>query len=596
MPPLMLLIAPLAYADGLPAASQDGAPLDAGIPLHQAPSGQWYQEDVPVWRTGSLIVSLEEGEDPEWLSALPGVASVDHLPGLHATFKLLMDPGADEVMLAVSLQGAPGLRYAHPNLAVELHPTALPDDPLLADQWHIENSGQRSETAWPGADANVVPAWETTWGEGQLIAILDSGVDTAHPDLDTVPGFTPSAGEDENPDLDYSGHAHGTACAGLAAGTGDNGIGVAGVAPAAQVMGVRLLGEIQDYADIYESIVYAVDGGATVLSNSWGMGEGCPAYTLPGVVKDGLYYAEEVGRDGLGSAWVMAMGNDGCDASSEGFFRVSSTIAVGASTDQDALADYSNYGARMDLVAPSGQSGRPMLLTTDISGSEGYGAYLGDADYTGQMSGTSGATPIVSGAIALMFAANPRLDIWSLREVLCETAVRVRPEEAQYDDEGRSLHYGCGRIDVAAAVAAVANTAPAAPVLLTPSGEIYLDQATLRWEPAVDPDAEALSYEVEFTPASNPEGSWSVETSETALDLRPDVLAGEGVSLRVRAVDAWGPGVWSDAVALTILSDPTPPETPTASGCQSAPGTAPGAWLFALIVGIIGLKRRELRA
>ena len=579
---LALLLFPLAFA-------ADPVPLDLGIPLSVGADGQYYQEDLPVWRTGSLIVSLKT-EDADWVRDLEGVDHIERLNGGPANFRVQMRPGHDELALTAYLQGDPRLRYAHPNLAVELQPHALPDDPYFENQWHLLNVGQASDSSLPGSDINVLPAWEITQGEGVIIAILDSGVDTSHPDLDTVPGFTSDSVGDENPDLSYSGHAHGTACAGLVAGKGDNGLGVTGVAPQAQIMGVRVLGAMTEWSDIYDATVYAVDNGAGVLSNSWGNSETCASFTLPQVILDGLYHAEEVGRNGYGSAWVMSMGNDNCDNSNDGYMRVSSTIGVGALNDQDRLSAYSNYGRNMDIVASSGDWGRPMMVTTDIVGEEGYPALLGDDDYTGGFSGTSAAAPVVSGVVALMFAANPRLDIWTAVDVICQTAVRVNPLEAEYDESGRSERYGCGRIDAGAAVQAIANQPPAAPQDLSPAQDIYLDQATLRWSPAVDVDEEPLRYEVRMWLTEEPEITWDITEVESAqLDIRPDVNYGNTYGAKVRAVDAWGPGEWSGAVEFKVKRTPGPPD---AQGCSTGGVPLSPAWLLAL-GGLLLFRRRR---
>lgn len=579
----VLLLLPVAFA-------ADTVPVDVGIPLSVDENGQYYQQDLPVWRSGSLIVGTFD-EDASWVEELEGVERVERLLGGKAAFRVQMRPGYDELALSAFLQGDPRLRYAHPNMAVELFPHSLPNDPYFEDQWHLQNVGQASDSSVPGSDINVLPAWEITQGQGQIIAILDSGVDTSHPDLDIVPGFTPDSVGDENPDLSYSGHAHGTACAGLAAGKGDNALGVTGVAPQAQIMGIRLLGAITEWSDVHDATVYAVDNGAGVLSNSWGNSETCQAFTLPQVILDGLYHAEEVGRDGYGAAWVMSMGNDGCDNSNDGYMRVSSTIGVGALNDQDVLSQYSSYGSRMRIVASSGDYGRPMMVTTDIVGEEGYAAFEGDDGYTGQFSGTSAAAPVVAGAVALMFAANPRLDIWTAIDVICDTAVRVNPEEAAYDEDGRSVLYGCGRIDAGAAVQAIANQPPAAPLDLSPGEDVYLDQATLRWSPAVDPDGEPLRYEVRMWLTEDPEGAWDVTDLERPqLDLRPDVDYGNTYGAKVRAVDAWGPGPWSDEVSFKVKRTPGPGKVD--EGCSST-GQTPGAAGLLGLAGLLLLRRRR---
>ena len=126
---------------------------------------------------------------------------------------------------------------AHPDFIHEPQHHVMPNDPFVTDQWHLENTGQKGAT---GADINAETAWELTTGAGQLISIIDSGVDLGHPDLIGISGTDYIDDDDDSYPEDKN--AHGTACAGLAASIGNNEIGGAGVAYDAEVYGVRMLG------------------------------------------------------------------------------------------------------------------------------------------------------------------------------------------------------------------------------------------------------------------------------------------------------------------------------------------------------------------
>ena len=136
------------------------------------------------------------------------------------------------------------------------------------------------------------------------------------------------------------------------------------------------------------------------------------------------------------------------------------------------------------------------LLTTDITGAPGYGDFEGDPDYAPYFSGTSAAAPVVSGVLALMFAANPDLTAADARTMLNVTADKVHPDEAAYDASGWSPVYGYGRVNAAAAVLAVSNERPAAPVVLGPDGDPYDDRVVLQWSAATLPCSQCGDHQV----------------------------------------------------------------------------------------------------
>jgi len=550
---------------------------------------------VEVGLTGAVVL---ETEDPEGLASLPGVASVRPLRG-GALHRVVAAPGVDEIVLSRTLRARPEIAWAHPDLILPLELHTLPDDPLVDEQWHLENTGQWDGT--PGADIDAEWAWSRATGAGGLVAVLDSGVDTEHPDLDVINGTDFIADDDDsNPEPDDGAGPHGTAAAGLAAALGDNGVGVTGVAQHAQVYGIRFISDLgsSETSEFYDAFVEATDAGAWVISNSWGY-QGCNAYSLPAVMRNGLRYAEENGRGGLGAAVVFSAGNDGCDTSEDGILKYHSVIGVAASDDDDDRESYSNWGDVVDISAPSGG-----VLTTDISGESGYGSFEDDEDYTGSFSGTSAAAPVVSGVLLLMFEANPRLTAEQAREALCLTAQPIDVENGEYDDDGWSPYYGCGRVDAGAAVAAVANTAPDAPEAL--GGEVDGEDPELRWLPVVDPDGESVRYEVDWTLGDDldaePVESDTADTGQQALevytaivdepvlDLDGEVALGDVVTWRVRALDAWGASADSEIVQTEVASPPrsirVSTYVPAEAGCAESIAVV---GLF----GLFGWRRRR---
>jgi subtilisin family serine protease len=539
---------------------------------------------LPVQRTGDIVVRTD---DPGALATLPWVAEVEGLGHGDTIFRVRTQPGTDEFARSRQLRGAPGVHWAHPDLAFEPVLHSLPNDPYVADQWHLHNTGQGGWTE--GVDIDAQTAWAIATGVGGLIAVIDTGVDVDHPDLDATSGWDYIGDDDDSfPDPEYDGYPHGTCAAGVAAATGGNGVGVAGVAYDAQVYGVRFIGGSTTYGDLYDAFVESVDAGAWVLSNSWGFGSGCPSFSIPATVRSALEYAEEQGRGGLGTAVVTSAGNGNCDASGDGFQAFWTIIGVAAVNGDDERESYSSYGSIVDIAAPSGG-----LLTTDVSGEDGYGDYNGDPDYIGWFSGTSAAAPVVSGVLTLMFEANPRLSAAQAREVLCDTAIRIDLDTYQTDEQGWNAYYGCGRVDAGAAVLAVANTAPPAPDLLGPDREAYLDSVVLSWSPADDDDGDWLDYRVSWWVDEDAAGTLTQTTSATSLDITDQVAPGDVVSWQVVPSDLWGTGEASETGHFEVLAIPAPPE-PDGSGACSSSGRTRGLGALLLGLGLVALRRRSM--
>ncbi len=431
--------------------------------------------EVPVERTGWVLLMAE---DPERFLQDPEVVAAEPQRGDPRVLRLQAKPGVDEIALSRRLRQEDGVYWSHPDFAFHLVPLDRPDDPYFEDQWHLENTGQGGGTV--GADIRALDAWALTRGEGVRVAIVDSGVDTDHPDMIVIPGYDYVDG-DEDPDPEVSDDNHGTAVAGLTAALGNNGLGVSGVAQGAEVYAIRLIGGGTTLSDIRNAWIEATDAGSVVINNSWGSYSGCAASPTYGAVANGLDHAETEGRGGLGTVVVFASGNEGCDASEDGTLVVETVIGVAAIDRNDQRESYSNTGTVVDISAYAGGT-----VTTDMVGSAGYSALHGDDSYTPDMSGTSSASPVVAGVVALMIAANPNLSAAEVREVLRWTSARIQVDSASYDGDGWSTEYGYGRVDAGAAVGAVYNTAPTEPVPTGPDADPPADRVILQWNVATD--------------------------------------------------------------------------------------------------------------
>ncbi len=463
--------------------------------------------------TGDVLLRLVDGGAGgelmlRRLSDDSRVAEIERRAGKWPVYTLVLADGQDPVKLATELALHPAVRWAEADRWLQRIPHGgVLNDPYWEQLWHLENTGQFSG-ALPGIDVHAVPAWDFHRGAGVVVAVLDSGVEVGHPDLDLVPGIDIlDDDEDASPDEGEDGNPHGTAVSGLIAAIGNNELGVAGVAWEAQILPVRLIGGPTTLGDHWDSFAIPTDRGAAVLNNSWGFAsadpeEPCgPGPDGPGIT-DPVEYARTEGRGGLGASVVFSMGNGSCDYREQPILEQPGVIAVGAVSDRGTKWNYSNVGSDLDIVAPSGSAyaGGEKLRSTDLLGDRGMGPLSGDHDYTDAMAGTSGSAPLVSGVIALMYGANPRLSEAEVREVLCLTADRIQLVDAEYDASGWSDRYGCGNVDAAAAVAAVYNLGPPdPPVILAPleqqevSGELVVS-----WLPAADPDDDPVSYRLEL--------------------------------------------------------------------------------------------------
>lgn len=271
-------------------------------------------------------------------------------------------------------------------------------------------------------------AWTKTRGAGVTIAIVDTGVDTQHPDLAThvVEGYNALQ---HNSDV-KDDNGHGTHCAGVAAASANQGLGVAGMAPEARVMPIKVLAADGSGSDagIAEGITWAVDHGANVLNLSFG---GTASSRILG---DAVAYALQ-----HGVTVVAAMGNDGTRNRSYPA-AYPGVLAVGATDNWDRVAGFSQYGEWISVSAP----GVSILSTFPT-----YHCRLNDrgaSSHYAVLNGTSMASPAVAGLAALVRAAHPELNAQQVKARIEQTSARI-PGFASFDPR-----CGSGRIDAERAV------------------------------------------------------------------------------------------------------------------------------------------------
>jgi subtilisin family serine protease len=363
--------------------------------------------------------------------------------------------------------------WAVPNFHVPVGLSFRPDDRFYGLQWHLFQTSD--------GHISVEGAWDLTRGNSDVVvAILDTGVDSAHEDLDTTRMVSPRntiADIDDPAPNNTVIDAHGTACAGLIVAAHNNQIGVSGVCPDCSWMPVRLLdgGQIMSQlSEIAEGLYWAVDHGAWVMSNSWYISqEAIDAGTDITPLKDAIREAVANGRGGKGSVVLFAAGNADEEIGPDELSAMPETIAVGGSDHYGFISIRSAHGPSLWVVAPtwSGYVGDPRIVTLDVSGDVGYNQqgerwYYNDqgeeyptgdveldpeGNYTAFFGGTSAATPIAAGVAALVLSANPDLTYLEVMEILRSTADKIGGVE--YDQDGHHDRYGYGRVHAERAVA-----------------------------------------------------------------------------------------------------------------------------------------------
>jgi subtilisin family serine protease len=307
-------------------------------------------------------------------------------------------PGVTVAEAVATLEASRAVLYAEPD--APRRALLTPDDPLFRQQWALENTGQVVEGAagLAGADVRATAAWDRTTGSPSVtVAVVDSGVDAAHPDL--APNLLPGADlvEDDATPQDEDGH--GTHVAGTIGARGGDGLGIAGVAWRTRLLPLRVLdgqgaGSVSDAIRAYARAAFA---GARVVNLSFGgaapsRAERDAIAALPGLL------------------FVAAAGNEGADldraASYPCEYELEHVLCVAATDPRDALAPWSDFGATgVDLAAP----GVSVLST-----------WPGRRHAV--LSGTSMAAPHVAGAAALHLEANPEATPGEVRDALVRAA------------------------------------------------------------------------------------------------------------------------------------------------------------------------------
>ncbi len=359
-----------------------------------------------------ILVQFKPNVTPNLILGTTITSSLSLVSGLY-DIQLPQGVTVGQALDAYSID--PQVASAQPDYILKAE--ALPNDPLLNQQWALNS------TSNPTATINALAAWNTTTGSGRtIVAVIDTGIDLSHPDLKanlwTNTAEIPGNGIDDDHDGyvdDVNGYnfvsnngnvnddnGHGTHVAGIIGAVGNNGIGITGVNWNVKIMALKFL----DYSGrgstsaALRALNYAVQMGATISNNSWTS----PAYDSAleaGIRNAGL----------AGHIYVTAAGNLGQKLDTNKLYPASyaldNVVTVAALDSNNRLASWSNYGQTVDIAAPG------VNIYSTLPG----GRY-------GTMSGTSMATPFVTGAMALVRDLHPD---WTAQQVIHQVLSTADP-------------------------------------------------------------------------------------------------------------------------------------------------------------------------
>ncbi|MBE0565955.1 MAG: choice-of-anchor D domain-containing protein [Krumholzibacteria bacterium] len=476
----------------------------------------------------------------------------------------------------------PLVEFIEPNYVLTINET--PDDPRFGELWGMLNTGQSGGT--PGADISATSAWDVfTGSDDVVIAIIDTGLDYNHPDIAANawvnPGEIPGNGidddgngfiddvygwdfiNDDNDPMDDNGH--GTHCGGTIGGVGDNGIGVAGVNWNVKLMGLKFLsaGGSGSTADAVEAIQYATMMGVRLTSNSWGGGGYSQAM-----------YDAIADAQANGILFVAAAGNSSTNTDASPHYPSSydldNVVAVAATDHNDALASFSSYGATtVDLAAPGVD-----ILSTLPGNSYGY------------LSGTSMATPHVSGALGLIFGRFPAIGGADAKSLMLNF---VDPVPAL---AGRVLTGG--RLNAFMPIAEPDSIAPGqvTDLAVTTAGSNWLE---LGWTAPGDDDytGEASRYDIRYSASPITDANWDAASQ---VNGEPDPgVAGTPETFRLAGLD-FNTGYYVAVKAMDEFGNASPASNSPLGTTLGAPdvAVAPSSLSAALLTGDLAYQTLTL--
>lgn len=389
-----------------------------------------------------VLIWTKQGVQPEQLASELGIRFARPFASDSSAFVFSTQDVQSASALVKLLSHDPRLNAVVQNYRTGYVQLFAPNDPLYSDptfggQWHLNNSVSGRP------HVNAVGAWNRDLtGNGVLLGIVDSGVEATHQDI--APNYVASHSYNfinSTPTITLtSGDQHGQSVAGVAAARGGNGVGVTGAAPYASIASLRVFGPdstagtAQMFADAVAYHSSGADTSIKIKNHSY-------SETDPYLV-DVLHFNAVKLSSASGTIHVAAAGNFRgsivADSSRIQFQNMPEVITVSALNSNGVFSSYSNFGPCITVTAPS--SGALGITTTDRIGNLGYntngsGNYS-NLDYTNNFGGTSSASPLVAGVIALAKEANPNLDVRLAKHLLARTSTRVNLTDSTATSDG----------------------------------------------------------------------------------------------------------------------------------------------------------------
>jgi len=535
-----------------------------------------------------------------WTSGSPATISVS-ATGLAAALPATLLGRTAVITAAIgTLSGTSTLTVAAPAIG-----PGVDNDPMLGQQWHLKNTGQNGYADTGGIAGNDIATAATYQlgisGSGVKAAVVDTGLEIAHEDLaaNVVPGSWDFVNNDNDPTSTATTGDHGTSVAGLIAAVRNNGKGGMGVAPGAGLNGYNFLVSTQTtpilVASLGGSSSNPTSNDVWVFNQSYGFSN---LNDFPVNATEEAQYLSGVTtlRGGKGALYVKAAGNgfrsivqspDTCaparalgtscqNASMDPYNTLPFNVVVGAVNAGGVKSSYSTAGSAIWVSAPGGEYGlnasvapglipeayQPAMVTTDQSGcAAGYSrtgvntSVFDDGappntscNYANTMNGTSSATPVTVGAIALVLEANPALGWRDVKHILASTATQVDPSRAAVivpvsdpnvalrgyvaelpwitNAAGHKFHnwYGFGRVNVDAAVAMATSYSPGQLGTLADTGWIASGALSLPI-----PDASATGVTSTITVPATPD--LTIEAVQIAVTAAHTYIGDLGIEL-----------------------------------------------------------------
>lgn len=448
------------------------------------------QQVAKNWSPSSSQTNWRGDNLPLWLNIDPTTGYLTGVPPETGTFENI------------------SLRYVYNGQGKQIGPFSITvkSDPFFKDQWGLVNTGQAAYSQSGGKvneDLHVLASHQAGYsGNNVLIGISDTAFDVNHEDLaantkpfhrDYINGSIGN-GYSGTPSPSAASYAfHGTGVAGLIAAVGWNNIGIRGIAPRANIASLNFIESDQSI----DKLIDQITGPYDIINQSWGTSNSFPM-TIESEYLDALKTVTTSQRHGRGTLVLKAAGNGYLSCGNTGFCPENAnqdqynnnpyTLVVGALNAQGVKASYSSIGSSLWIATPGGEFGTttPAMVTTDLYGCDlglsrttqtsndfnsGTLAVNNLCNYTSIFNGTSSATPMASGAIALLLEGRPDLTWRDVKYILAKTARKVEANSLpmSYSYQGQQIefslgwvtngagfsfhnHYGFGALDISAAL------------------------------------------------------------------------------------------------------------------------------------------------